>query len=430
MGKRGKGKGRSGAARVGLFGHLGAQNLGNDASMQAILQFLSIDHPDAVVDAMCPGPEELKAKYGIDAIHMFWFQKYERGMSGWSATALKTLGKGLDTVRTIAWVRRHDVVIVPGAGVLEASLPLWPWGMPYGMFLLSAAGRIFKTKVAFVCVGAGAINKSATRWLSNAAARLAFYRSYRDAGAWEAMRKRGVDVSRDHVYPDLVFALAHPGDVQSVDKSSPVGVGVMAYYGSNDDRKHAAEIYASYLSSMKQFVHWLLDNGRRVRLLVGDANGSDDSVVEEILADVRASRPDLEQGRLDATAITSYSDLMEAIMPLRSVVAIRYHNLVCATKLSKPTISISYSPKHDTLMENMGLSGFSQPVRTLDVDKLIDQFRELESRAEELRLTMMDRNRAYVELLDSQFAELSAVLFPSGEAAPVPLALPGALVAE
>ena len=68
-------------------------------------------------------------------------------------------------MRTASWVRRHDVVIVPGAGVLEASLPLWPWGMPYAMFLLSASGRLFGTKVALVSVGAGIINQRATRWL-------------------------------------------------------------------------------------------------------------------------------------------------------------------------------------------------------------------------------------------------------------------------
>ena len=53
----------------------------------------------------------------------------------------------------------------------------------------------------------------------------------------------------------------------------------MAYYGGNDDRRQADEIYASYVENMKRFVRWLVDNGRRVRLLVGDTNGSDDSVV-------------------------------------------------------------------------------------------------------------------------------------------------------
>ena len=40
-------------SRVGLFGLLGSGNIGNDASMDAVLRYLRADHPDAIVDAMC-----------------------------------------------------------------------------------------------------------------------------------------------------------------------------------------------------------------------------------------------------------------------------------------------------------------------------------------------------------------------------------------
>ena len=43
------------APRVGLFGKLGSGNIGNDASMEAVLDYLGSDHPDAIVDAMCTG---------------------------------------------------------------------------------------------------------------------------------------------------------------------------------------------------------------------------------------------------------------------------------------------------------------------------------------------------------------------------------------
>jgi len=48
---------------------------------------------------------------------------------------------------------------------------------------------------------------------------------------------------------------------------------------------------------------------------------------------------------------------------------------------------------------------------------LIEQFTELESRSAQLRQTMKERNIANVRLLDDQFAELSAVLFPAAEPA-------------
>ncbi len=155
------------APRVGLFGLLGSGNIGNDASMESVLSFLNTHHPDAVIDAMCMGPERLKSGYGITAIPLQWSRKYEQRAPRPVAIAAKMLSKGIDAFRTAAWVRGHDAVIVPGMGVMEASTPLWPWGVPYAMFLLAASGRVLGTKVALVSVGASRINQPMTRSLFN-----------------------------------------------------------------------------------------------------------------------------------------------------------------------------------------------------------------------------------------------------------------------
>jgi polysaccharide pyruvyl transferase WcaK-like protein len=400
---------RSPAPRVGIFGKVGAGNIGNDASMEAILGFLGTYCPEAVIGAMCTGPEILRTRYGInDAVPMFWHNKFNA--TGATSSMLKVVGRFLDTFRTATWVRRQDAVIVPGAGVLEASLPMVPRGWPYALFLLSIYGRVFRTKVALVSVGAGAVNQPMTRWLMNSAARLAFYRSYRDPGAREAMRKRGIDVSGDEVYPDLAFALAPP-PVVPVDENL-VAVGVMAYYGTNDESKQAEAIYTRYVAAMKSFVRWLAEGGRKVLLLVGDTNGSDGTVVDDIIADLRASLPDLDPSVVTAAGVSSYSDVMKVLRPVNCVVAIRYHNVLCALKLSKPTISIGYSPKHDVLLEDAGLGDFTQDVSTLDVDELKKRFTELENRSAELQKTVAERNAVKTELLETQFKKLSTVLWP------------------
>jgi len=403
----------AGALRVGLFGNLGSGNIGNDASMEAVLGYLRADHPEAVVDALCGGAASVQERYGIPAVPLFWYQKYEQRISGIPAIPLKVLGKGVDVFRIAAWVRGHDAVIVPGMGVLEASLPLRPWGFPYAMALLGASGKLFRTKVALVSVGAGVINQRLTRRLFDAAARLAFYRSYRDTGSRDAMQKRGVDTSRDPVYPDLAFALPtpayEPGD------AGTVCVGLMDYHGSNDDRGRADEIHRSYVTGMQQFIRWLVDNGRSIRLIVGDTNGSDGAVVREILADLRENRPGLDASTVVAQPVTCFADVMGAIQPASSVVAIRFHNVLAAVKLGKPTIAISYSPKHDALMADVGLSGFCRPVYPLDADLLIRQFISLESNSVQLRQTVSGRSAANEQLLRDQFKRLSAALFPAAE---------------
>jgi polysaccharide pyruvyl transferase WcaK-like protein len=403
---------RAAAPRVGLFGLLGSGNSGNDASMETVLAYLREAHPDAVVDALCGGPERVRSHYGIGAEPLLWYQKFEKRNTAVPKVFLKVLGKGIDTVRIASWVRRHDAVIVPGAGALEMTLPLRAWGFPYALFTLTVCGKLLGTKVALVSVGADLINKPVTRWLSNATARLASYRSYRDSYSRDAMRQRGIETSSDPVYPDLVFGVPtpmyQPGDPRLI------GVGVMAYYGGNDDRDQADQIHSHYVETMTRFTQWLVDNGYRVRLSGGDSK-FDGEVAEKIQADLRQYRPDFEPSAVTIGTFSTYQELMAEIAPMGMVVATRYHGVMCALKLCKPTISLGYSRKFISLMADMGLAEFHQFTNTLSLERLIEQFKELEIRHAHVQQKMADVNAANVRGLEEQFARLSNMFFRAGK---------------
>lgn len=391
------------APHVGLYGLLGSGNLGNDGSMEAVLAYLRARHPDAVVDAMCGGPELVAARYEIEATPLYWYRGEYHTASGLLAVAMKGFGKVIDAFRVASWARRHDAVIVPGMGVLEATLPLRPWATPYAMFLLSAAGRIFGTKVALVSVGANVISERAIRTLVSWTGRLASYRSYRDEQSRNAMRTMGVDTSNDQVYPDLAFALPTPPDRSGATGSGTVGVGVMAFYGANEDREQAEKVYRDYVDKIKNFVRWLVDEGRQVRLFTGDR--LDQSVVAEILAE-------FPESAVTAASASSLDELMREMAQVDVVVATRYHNVLCALKLCKPTLSVGYATKNDVLMSEMGLGEFCHSVRHLNVDRLINQFKELESQSAQLRAMMVVRNKDAARRLDHQFTILSTALLP------------------
>ncbi|GAB3707212.1 polysaccharide pyruvyl transferase family protein [Amycolatopsis oliviviridis] len=389
-------------ARIGLFGLLGSGNLGNDGSFEAVLGFLRTDHPDAAISVMCGGPEIVASRYGLETTALNWYEGEYRTVSGPLSVAMKGFGKLVDIVRTATWVRRQDVVIVPGMGVLESTLPLRPWGFPYALLLLSASGRLVGTKVALVSVGASVSSHRVTRSVIGWAGRLASFRSYRDEPSREAMRAMGVDVTNDRVYPDLAFALTAPSE-PVLPRS--VGVGVMAYHGGNDDRARADDIYESYVDNMTRFVARLVSDGRPVRLFIGDQ--ADRRVVDEIMRELGSP--------LIAAADTSTLDeLMRAMSAVESVVATRYHNVLCALKLAKPTLSIGYASKNKVLMTALGLGEFCQSAKEIDLDALVRQFAELESRAGELTEIVAKRGAEQVRLLDEQFAELSAAFLPMG----------------
>lgn len=390
--------------RVGVFGLLGSGNLGNDGSLEAVLGYLRADHPDAVVDALCGGPEAVTARFGIPATRMHWNRAEYRTASRAGAIASKGLGKLVDVFRTAAWVRRHDVVIVPGMGVLEATLPLRPWGFPYSLFLLCASGRLTRTRVALVSVGAAEIRNRPTRALVRWSGRLAAYRSYRDAQSRDAMRAMGVDTARDEVYPDLAFSLPAPPASPPSDAPGTVCVGVMDFHGGNDDRARADEIYRRYLGGTIRFVRTLVEEGRPVRLLTGDQ--CDATVVAAILEAV-------DSPLVTAAEPASLADLMNEMVAADTVVAVRYHNLICALKTGTPVLALSYAAKSDALMDRMGLGAYCHPAREVDADRLLEQFRALEKRAPELRQTLTERNQAAARQLEDQFSSLTAAVFPA-----------------
>ncbi|WP_197361147.1 polysaccharide pyruvyl transferase family protein, partial [Streptomyces clavuligerus] len=387
--------------RVGVFGLLGSGNLGNDGSLEAVLGYLRAEHPEAVVDALCGGPETVAARYRIPATRLHWYRGEYRTASRAGAIAGKGLGKLVDACRTAAWVRRHDVVIVPGMGVLEATLPLRPWGFPYALFLLCASGRLLRTRVALVGVGAAAIGSRPTRALVRWSARLAAHRSYRDTLSRDAIRAMGVDTAHDEVCPDLAFALPVP---RVATVPGRVCVGVMAFHGGDDDRARAEEIHRRYLDGTTRFVRALARDGREVRLLTGDA--VDAPVVAAILGAV-------DSPLVTAAETATLADLMKETAAADTVVATRYHNLVCALKTGTPTLALSYAAKSEALMDRMGLGAHCHPARAVDAGRLLAQFREVERTAAELRRTLAERNRTAARHLDRHFTALTAALFPT-----------------
>ena len=153
---------RTTSPRVGFCGLLGTGNLGNDGSLRAMVDLVRAEYPDAELDCLCSGPEEIETRFGMPATRLNWYREEYRTASG-TALVAKLLGKFVDPFRVWAWVRRHDVVIVPGMGVLEGCFPLRPWGWLYSMLMVCVAGRCSRAKVALVNVGADELARAVNR---------------------------------------------------------------------------------------------------------------------------------------------------------------------------------------------------------------------------------------------------------------------------
>ncbi len=396
--------------RVAAYGYFGMGNIGNEGSLAAVAAYLREAHPDADLHCFAAGADAVRKEHGIPATQLMTFRADPRH-SGALVKAAKLAGRLWDVPRTFALMRDVDVLVVPGTGVLETKLMAMPWGLPYWLFVATVSCRLRRRRVVLVSVGAEYAQHPLTRWLYRWTVRLSHHCSYRDEESREAMRSMGVSERRlGGVFPDVAFALPTPPARPT--RPGHVVVGVMDYDGGRDfDGGPGTDFRSSYVERMGGLVTRLVDKGRSVTLVVGDAHDHEPAVAIEDA--VRRARPELAPGLVAVSTAGTLEEIMEEMSEAEVVLASRFHNVICSLKLGKPTISLGYAEKNAHLLEEFGLGELTQPLERFDVDRLADQIDQAPRAQESVETVMKETLARYTDRLAAQFRELSAEFFTS-----------------
>jgi len=406
------------ARRIAFFGHFGAGNFGNEATLAAMLQWLRNRGSGTEFTCICTVPEKVKADYGIAAIH-----NRDAVVTSWAAHSrlirwIRKLLVGIPSelyrwLQSFTILRGTDTVIVPGTGLLTDAYTFFCWG-PYDMFRWSLAAKLCGCKLLFVSVGAGPLYSRKARFFVKAALSLADFRSYRDVSTQRYLKTIGFPADRDPVYPDLAFSLSSPVMRQkpSTKRRRPVvGLGLMEYAGRYSVEKPTKAIPSAYIQSLAAFGRWLLEHGYDLRLLIGDL--ADRDVARELRSLLSAHSATYDEQRIIDEPVESFAELLSQLAATNFVVATRFHNVLLSIFMNKPTIAISFHHKCSSLMSQMGLGDYCQDINHLHADDLVRQFRQLEENAENVRSIMAERVKACRHALDEQYAILLGRIWPA-----------------
>jgi polysaccharide pyruvyl transferase WcaK-like protein len=364
------------AKRIALFGNFGSGNLGNEASLKAMLDLIRRTRPESVITCICYGFEAAQAEHDVASIPLRLALSRNGRFARLRQLFLRVPVLIVDVIRAFYLARSFDVFIVPGTGILDDFGERWN-AMPYDLFKWSLAAKLWGRQFALVSVGAGPIVHPISRWLLAWAARMASYRSYRDTASKEYMQTLGVSAETDRVFPDLAFNLPVPkrGSSQLPNGQLTIGVGVMNYYGWKNTSANRLEIHETYIAELTQFLHWLIAEGYRVRLIMGAA--SDRLSINDISQRIATQYGHCDKPPLIAEPAYSLQELMHQIIETDLIVATRFHNIVAALSVGRPTMSIGYAKKNDALLEQVGLGAFCQSIEKLDLPRLISDFQSL-----------------------------------------------------
>ena len=389
----------SGPSRIAVYGFFGMGNLGNEGSLAAFLLHLRRTGSAAEVRCFAGDVEATHREHGLPTIRMM--ASRPTAVRSVRTSVSKALLRLWDMPRTYWNMRGTDLLVVPGMGVLESKFATSPWGMP--LWLLAAVGscRLRGGRVAILNIGVDVPRSPLTKRFFRWTIALADYCSYRDEGSREAAREIGVRGELGPVRPDLAFSLADPPTGAAIP--GRVVVGVMVYEGELHTPGRGPGLVREYADKMVMAVGRMLDSGRSVTLVVGDL--ADNDLAEEIARRVRADRREGPSSVVVSPAAT-LTDLMAEMGRAEVVVASRFHNVLCALKMARPVVSLSYAPKNRELQAKFGLHDLDQPIEAFDVDLLLEQVERASGLPSQATVAMRTTADGYREALTAQFDEI------------------------
>jgi polysaccharide pyruvyl transferase WcaK-like protein len=408
--------------RISLFGHFGAGNLGNECTLQAVIQRILQLRPDAELQCLCTYPEDVQQRHRIPALRSSTEGEAESSLfkprtnkAADASTERQQAGRAgkLKRLRRlylelIHWARmlrtiwQTEMLIVAGTGIV-ADYMCGPLGWPYDMFKLSILAKLCRVKFVFLNVGVGPVAHPLSRWFIKTSLRLADYRSYRDEASRKYLAAIGFSNEHDAVYPDVVFGLCGPcllSKSARTDRRRIVGLGLKDYSGviGQLDRPE----YRQYLDTMAALVSWLHERDFSVRLLIGDFQ-YDIRVREEFVELLRSRNLLAEPSRLISEPAMTVDELVRQMAETDIVISARYHNLVLAMILDKPVIALSDHAKLDSLLTELGLTQYLMPLDGLRTEDLSARFEQLDRDAEQVRSYIRRRIGDYRRALDEQY---------------------------
>ena len=399
--------------RICFWGNFGTGNWGNECTLQAIIHNTRRCIAGADLICVCSEPGDTEQRHGINAFPINAARaRMARGQPPEPRRILPLrllrrlsfeCGEWFAALKVAATT---DIVVMTGTGMLT-DMSEGALGLPYDILKWALATKVCRKKLAFVSVGVEPIEHPATRLFIRAALRLADYRSYRDRHSQEGLTQAGFAAERDSILPDLAFSL--PEVAQSnrrLDngKKGKVAVGLYDYRSRGQSGNGDLAAYHAYLEKVGSFVAWLVEQNYLVRIIIGDAT-YDTPVLEDFRNWLTANNLN-QHGAIEDEPAGSVDEIIRQIADVDIVVASRFHNVLLGLFLGKPALSVSYEKKNDALMAAMGLDRYCQSLDEFDVDRLIEQFGDLERNADQLRAVIANRAERYRADLEVQYQSL------------------------
>jgi polysaccharide pyruvyl transferase WcaK-like protein len=425
-------------ARIGLLDHLGHGNLGDDATLDAVMSNITNRWQGAVIIGFSLNPFDTQKRHGIPcyairrdsklppeahklASNTVGFKKRIKHLFSKCRRVLAIL-RAINTVvvtipivfyreflfllESFRLVKSLDLFVICGGGQLLDS---WggPWRFPYTLFKWVLLSKLSGIKCYFINVGSGPLTFPLSRLFIKYALFLSDYASFRDNDSQKLVQRLGF-TRRTVVVADSVYSLDMPPvNITQIGTrhASVIGFSPMAYCDPRVywDKNQIA--YDCYIRKLAVFGSWLIQQHHRLSLFSTDI-WFDSQAIEDLAVVLHNERELDAPQSLTRKHIETIEELLFAMSSMDYVITSRYHGVVFAHLMNIPVLAISHHPKVATLMSDVGLSEYCVDIRNPDVVALTNTFTKMVHNRNRIRSTMAEKAACYKASLSTQFDKL------------------------
>ena len=441
---------------IGIFGHYGNENLGDEAIIEAMVQNMRARWPSSRLYGFSINPRDTQQRYGIPAFPIRQVsepisqapipskpmhdgdsdQVAERSMQGPKPSwALRTknmlkqipvLGSFLKLVSSLPYlgsefvselrflkqsyrhVQQVDVLLITGSNQFLDNFG-GVWGFPYTLLKWSILAKLGGKKVFYISVGAGPLSSNWSKRLIRMALLFSDFTSFRDVPSKQLIQSAGFK-GESYVFPDLAHSLSFQelssaNNIKCDDdgeKKPTVGINPMPMYDSRywceaDDNK-----YLAYIKKLAEFSSILIHEGYPVRFF--PTQPKDEHVIADVL-DMLKKDNQIDTHGMMSTPRT-VEELMNDLARVDIAITTRFHGTLLALHAGKPVLAICYYRKTDDLMKEMGQGDYSVELDDFGVSELLKKFRTIELKREKEVERIKIENRQRREALEEQYQML------------------------
>lgn len=367
-----------------ICGNYGATNIGDEAILQSIFQFVRSTFHDCRLQVVSANPGLTSKQYEVESV-----PQIPAGIrSLWNAFFSKRLRQTLNAYK------QADVVVFGGGGLFSDEKPraIFIWLMQ----ILPA----FWYKKPVMCLGQsiGPLFMRSSRWVVRKIFENMKIITVRDEASRQTLHKMGIDHAR--VLPDPVFGL----HTRKIDPS-PLKAERRPYivFSLRPWIKNAEKIHGI----LAEFVDWVYETYHLRTYFVPFQSNQDNDEKELMELFSRLHHRDAAQVFAHNENICDVLHLMERST---AVVGMRLHSLIFAAVTHTPFLGLSYSLKVAEVVRQLGMENYFCEYRFIELDVLKKKFEALFAHRAHLEKALVQMHAVFEKQTDEYSALLREIV--------------------